>query len=100
MNAFTDFIIKDRRLCLLRTLAGQTDATLNESLLQSAAASFGHNVSRSVIKSDLRWLADVDAIALKEIGEYLIATLKERGLDHVERRSTIDGVAAPKLGGI
>lgn len=98
MSSYDKYITEDRRLCLLRTLAGQTDGTLNESILQRAIGNYGHNVSRDVVKQDLRWLAEVGAVANKEVAGYLIATLTDRGLDHVERRTAIDGVARPKLG--
>lgn len=99
MSSFDKYVTEDRRLCILRCLAGQTANTLNESILQRAAIGYGHNVSRDVIKQDLRWLAEIGAITVREVAEYLIATLTERGLDHVERRTAIDGVAKPMLGG-
>lgn len=99
MSSFGSYIAEDRRLCLLRTLAAQTDGTLNESILQRAVEKYGHNVSRDVIKADLRWLAEVGTVENKEVEGYLIASLTDRGLDHVERRTAIDGIAKPKLGG-
>lgn len=99
MTTYSKFVTEDRRLCLLRTLHGQTDGTLNESILQRAVENYGHNVSRDVIKQDLRWLSEVGALSLREVAGYLIAVLSERGLDHVTRRTAIDGVARPKPGG-
>lgn len=99
MSSFNSFIIEDRRLCLIRALAAETSNTLNESILQRAVEGYGHNVSRDVIKQDLRWLSEVGAVTVREVQSYLIATLADRGLDHVERRTVIDGIAKPKLGG-
>lgn len=99
MTSFSHFITEDRRLCILRALAAETSNTLNESILQRAAQGYGHNVSRDVIKQDLRWLTEVGAISLREVSDYLVASLTERGLDHVEKRTVIDGIAKPKLGG-
>jgi hypothetical protein len=98
MSSFSVYVTEDRRLCILRALAAETSSTLNESILQRAAEGYGHNVSRDVIKQDLRWLSEVGAIALREVQTYLIATLSDRGLDHVERRTAIDGIARPKPG--
>lgn len=99
MSSFTNYVTEDRRLCLLRALATETSNTLNESILQRAVEGYGHNVSRDVIKQDLRWLSEVGALSVREVQGYLIATLSDRGLDHVQRRTAIDGVAKPKLGG-
>lgn len=97
--SFDRFLDEDRRLIILRTLKEQLDATLNEVLLQRALSTFGHNVSRDVVKSQLRWLSDVGAVKVMETSGYLIASLTERGADHVARRSRIDGIAPPSLGG-
>jgi hypothetical protein len=97
--SFDNYVTEDRRLCILRCLMGQTANTLNESILQRAIGGYGHNVSRDVIKQDLRWLTEVGALTVREVADYLIATLTERGLDHVVRRTAIDGIAKPKLGG-
>lgn len=100
MSSFSAYITEDRRLCILRSLAAETSNTLNESILQRAAEGYGHNVSRDVIKQDLRWLSEVGALTVREVSGYLIATLADRGLDHVERRTIIDGIAKPKLGSV
>lgn len=100
MTSFSAYVIEDRRLCILRTLAAETSNMLNESILQRAAEGYGHNVARDVIKQDLRWLAEVGAVVNREVSGYLIATLTDRGLDHVARRTAIDGVARPKPGGV
>lgn len=96
--SFAEFIDEDRRLVILRALKDQIDGTLNETLLQRAMEAFGHRVSRDVVKSHLRWLADVGAVSLSEVSGYLIATLTARGDDHVERRSVIDGILKPSPG--
>jgi predicted transcriptional regulator len=95
MSDFTSFVLADLRLVLLRTLQGETDHTLNEVLLTAAAERWGHKRTRDAIKAELRWLAEVGAVRVTEVEGYLIATLTRRGLDHVERRSFIDGVNRP-----
>lgn len=97
--SFAKFVDADRRLVILRSLQEQTDATLNEVLLQRALESWGHSVSRDVVKSHLRWLSDVGAVSLQDTSGYLIARLTARGEDHVMRRGFIDGIALPSLGG-
>ncbi|MDO8838006.1 MAG: hypothetical protein Q7V31_03695 [Parvibaculum sp.] len=97
--SFNAFLEQDRRLVILKSLAGQLNGTLNEVLIQRALDTFGHNVSRDAVKSQLRWLEAVDAVTLREASGYLIATLAPRGVDHLERRTPIDGIAKPSLGG-
>ena len=96
--SFSRFLEEDRRLIILRSLKDQLDATLNEVLLQLALETYGHRVSRDVVKAQLRWLEEVGAVSLTETSGYLIATLKARGDEHVERRGYIDGIAKPSLG--
>ncbi|MBX3447525.1 MAG: hypothetical protein KF765_12295 [Parvibaculaceae bacterium] len=96
--SFSKYLEEDRRLVILRSLKEQLDATLNEVMLQKALETFGHRVSRDVVKAQLRWLDEVGAVSLTEVGGYLIATLKARGEEHVERRGFIDGIAKPSLG--
>jgi hypothetical protein len=50
------------------------------------------------VRTQLRKLEELDAVALVTAGSVMIATLKQAGLDHVERRSVIEGVARPSLG--
>ena len=92
---FNEFEQQDLRLVILRTLAEQHDYTCNESILNQVAETYGHRKSRDHMKSQLRWLADVGAIKLKEIEGFLIAILKRNGQDHVENRLAIDGVKRP-----
>lgn len=96
--SFRTIVDQDQRLVMLRALADQTDATLNESLLQRALDLYGHHASRDAVKAHLRWLDDVGAVRLTEVEGFLIARLTDHGLDHVERRVAIDGIAKQKLG--
>ena len=95
--SYREHITADRRLCLVRALSAEADATLNESLLQRAAEAYGHRVARDAIKADLRWLSEVGAVTVTEVAGYLVATLTARGEDHVQRRTIIDGIARPRL---
>ena len=53
--------------------------------------------SREWVRTQLRKLEELGAIALVPAGTVMIASLRQAGLDHVERRSLIDGVARPSL---
>jgi hypothetical protein len=96
--SFQEFLAEDARLIILRTLAGQTSQTLNEVLLQRSLETFGHFRPREFVRTQIRWLADQGAVTFTEAGTVFIATLTRTGLDHVERRTILDGVARPSPG--
>lgn len=93
--SYEDFATSDARLIILRELARQTGFTLNETLLVRVLDTFGHRRSREWVRTQLRKLAELGAIHLTEAGSVLIAEITAAGLDHVQRRSEIDGIAKP-----
>ena len=92
---YTDVIAQDFRLVVIRALSEQNDYTLNESILVDMSTQYGHRATRDYARAELRWLESVGAITVQEAGTVLVATLTERGLDHVELRMTIDGIKRP-----
>lgn len=94
-TSYQAIVLRDFRLCLLKTLAEQPGYTGSETVLQAIAKSYGHSRTREVIRTELNWLADVAAVTLKEQGGYSIATITRRGLEHVEGLVVIDGVNKP-----
>lgn len=95
---FADYLTQDARLVILKELAFQSDGRLNEVLLEKVLDTFGHRRSREWIRTQLSKLAELGAISLAEVGTVQIATITRTGLDHVERRSFVDGVARPSPG--
>ncbi len=85
----------DARLVILRGLYEQTDHTLNETLLQKVLETYGHNVSRDYVRTQLRALKDLGAVWLLDRSAIMVASLTRAGVDHVERRAVIEGVARP-----
>ena len=61
-------------------------------LLQAALTPFGINRSREWLREEMRYLAEVGAVTLTEVGSITVARLTAKGLDHVERRVCIVGV--------
>lgn len=99
MSDFEEYLDKDRRLIVLRSLHEQVGCTLNEALIQKALEIFAHRVTRTKVKSILRFLEEAGAVRITEVGGILIATLTQDGADHVERRrKPIDGISVPSLG--
>lgn len=97
MSDFENYLAEDARLVILKELDRQTDGTLNEALLQKVLELFGHKRSREWVRTQLRKLADLGAVTITEAGSVLIATLRQAGRDHVQRRGVIEGVARPSL---
>lgn len=98
MSGYEDFINTDARLVILKELARQPDGRLNETLITAALDTFGYRRSREWVRTQLRKLEELGAVTCVEAGTVLVASLTRVGLDHVERRSVIDGVARPSPG--
>ncbi|MEJ0012807.1 MAG: hypothetical protein WDM94_09315 [Bauldia sp.] len=97
--SFSEFLVHDARLIILRTLAGETSHTMNEVLLQKALESFGHNRTRDFVRTQIRALAEVGAVSFNEpTPTVMVAKLLLPGLDHIERRAILEGVARPSPG--
>jgi hypothetical protein len=95
MSKFHQYATRDLRLVLLRCLDAQQAFTGNDSILQHEAKSFGLERSRDVIRNELRWLAEVQAVKLQDVGPVLIATLTRRGHEHVHGLTQIEGINQP-----
>lgn len=95
MVSFLEYSARDARLIILRGLAEETDGTMNETLLTVLLRSFGHNRSRDYVRSQIRKLDELGAVTVTEAGTVMIASITRAGLDHVERRSIIEGIARP-----
>lgn len=93
--SFSEHIAGDCRLIILRALSEETDHHLNETLLVRVLETFGHRKSRDYVRTQLRRLEELDAVSLSEAGTVLVAGLRRAGLDHVERRAYLEGVAKP-----
>lgn len=99
MLDYEKHIAEDARLVILRTLAKQRDFTLNQTILSAALDQFGHNRSREWLRTQIRKLEELGAVTVKEAGSVLVSTITRVGIDHIELRSDIDGVARPSPGG-
>lgn len=88
-----DRIIKEEaRLIMLRELAAQPNYSLNDALLAATLETFGINRARPWVREEVRYLDTVGAAKLTEVGSSLIATLTDKGREHVERRLVIEGI--------
>lgn len=98
MTDFSEHLARSARLIILRALAAETSRTLNEVVLQAQLEAFGVNRARGYVRTQIRALADLDAVRVREAGSVMIAALTQTGLDHVEGRAEVDGVDRPAPG--
>ncbi len=95
MVSFEEHSARDARLVILRGLNDQTDGRMNEALLTQLLLTFGHNRSREYVRTQLNKLKELDAVTIVQAGTVMIASITRAGIDHVERRSIIEGIARP-----
>ena len=96
--SIADVIRSHARLIILRDLAEQPDRRWNsEALREDLEARWAITRSRDWVHDELRWLEDMGAVTLVDTQSVIIATLTQKGLDHVERRIVITGVKRPSL---
>lgn len=93
--SYEDKIAEDGRLVILRELAAQVDGRLNEVSLQRVLDAFAITRSREWVRTQLRKLAELEAVRISEAGTVMIAQLRTLGRNHVERREVIEGVTRP-----
>lgn len=99
MSLTTDLnaaIAREARLAILGELAKQVDGRLNDQAMTHVLDVIGVRRSRDWVRTQLRALAELDAVRLIDLGELLVAELTATGRDHVERRIIIEGVARPR----
>ena len=96
MSDYRKFVAEDIRRIVLEELARQPNYRLNDDLLLRVLEAYGHVKSRDYLRAELDWLEKARALTLTDIAGVVIAELSERGLDHVERRRLIAGVARPR----
>jgi hypothetical protein len=90
-----DIIREDARLIILRELYAQANYALNDSLLQQVLESFGIAKTRDWVREEINYLVDVGAVSRTAVGTVMVASLSPKGVEHVERRLTIQGVKRP-----
>lgn len=95
MSDLADAIAADARLYILQELEKQVDHRLSDLLLQRVIDLYGIRRDRDWVRTQLRKLESLGAIALQPVGETLIAQLSRDGRDHVQERAVIVGVSRP-----
>lgn len=93
--SFEQHLAEDARLVILRGLAKETDGRLNEIAMTRLLDTFGYRRSREWVRTQIGKLRELGAVTVTEAGSVHIAEITRSGVDHVERRSVIAGVARP-----
>ncbi len=99
MSDFSEFKARDIRLIILRELDAQDNGALHDRLLVPVVETFGYAVSRDYVRTQLRKLAELEAVTLTEAGSVLVARITRAGVDHVKRRGVIEGIERPDRDG-
>lgn len=94
--SYQSVLHEDQRLVILRTLAEMNGYQANESILQTILDNYGHNISRDLVISHLRFLQEQGLISLDDINGIQVATLNGRGDDVAAGRATVAGVKRPR----
>lgn len=97
MTDYRKFVAEDCRRIILEALAKEPSAALNETMLSRVLEAHGHRKPIDYVREQIDWLAGREAVAVAEVGGLLIPKLLTKGLEHVERRALIAGVAKPAL---
>lgn len=92
---FSDLLITDIRLVILKALAQDLGYSHNDSILHAIVKKFGHNVSRDVIRTQLSWLKEMRLVEIEMVSDIYVATITQRGLDVADGSATVPGVKRP-----
>ena len=93
--SYQTLLHEDQRLLILRTLAEMNGYQANESILQAVLDNYGHNISRDLVVSHLRFLAEQGLVSVEDINGIQVATLNGRGEDVASGRASVAGVKRP-----
>jgi len=94
----------DARLVILKTLAARRDEgvapVLNSTVFEEELKRFGIRMPREWVFAQLDYLAMMGAVIVEPQGSVRVATLTERGLNHVDHTRLIEGVGRPSLASV
>lgn len=96
--SYSDLLVQDARLVILRVINEMPSQRANSSVLCSILdEKFGHTLSRVEVKEQLRWLEERELVEIEEAGAVLLATQREKGELVVRGRVTVEGVKRPRI---
>ncbi|CAM5787493.1 ArsR family transcriptional regulator [Ottowia pentelensis] len=93
---FENHLTADRRLVVLRLLAGSTGYQANAYIIEAALGDMGHQVSGDRVAADLAWLAEQGLLSTTSVAGVTIAHLSPRGHDVAFGKAIVPGVKRPQ----
>lgn len=98
MGNYSIEVSKHRRLTILRFLNESNDGVSNASILEDICNDFGIPSTRDQVVGELTWLSEQGFVTTKEAGDFVVATLTERGEHVAVGKVKSDGVQRPRRG--
>lgn len=98
MDSFEKHLAANRRLVILKLLAGIAGYTTNEYLISEHLQDWHLPTSQDVVRSDMAWLHEQGLATVEIVGPVAMAKITQRGLDVSAGRSIVPGVARPVPG--
>ena len=96
--SYSDLLIQDARLVLLRVMHEMPSRRANSSVLCTIIDEhYGHSLEVADVKRELRWLEERELVEIETAGAVLLATLRDRGEMVVKGRITVEGVKRPRI---
>jgi len=92
---YADTLRRHRRLTILRTLSAIPGYSTNESIIEDACDRFRVTSTRDQVRTELGWLAEQGFVTNEIIGDYMIATLTQGGLDIVSGKRVHPDIEKP-----
>jgi len=92
---YTDQLTLNARLEMLWLLRGQPSYSANCSILRASLEERGIILSRDQVRNQATWLAEQGLATTREVGDYVVVTATERGLDVAAGRVVVHGVPRP-----
>lgn len=93
--SFKNLITADQRLVILRSLV-DSGYNANESIIDGCLNLYGHKVSRDLVRNHLNWLEEQGLVTVERLqGDFMVATLTQRGLDVANGEAVVEGVKRP-----
>lgn len=93
--SYQALLAEDQRLVILHILDDMPGHQANDSILQTILASYGHNLSRDHVSTQLHWLAEQALITVDDGTGINVVTITARGSDVAGGRARQPGVKRP-----
>ncbi len=99
--SMSDIIREEARLRILEALAALPGGEASLDALRAALDEKRIRQTREWLMNELSYLEGLGAIAVAPIGDAIMASIADHGMDHLEKRRFLPGVKRPPtIGGV